>query len=259
MKRRPVPEDASEPGATTWVSAFSDRPRSTDPTLCFCVHVRAIWRRRDDTDVPADLRAAGRLVRAVIDKAAAKCDVLRPDAAEQDIGTALTKALPIGGEGVIVVDATVSIDVDEPTRLAALATEQLWQKHHRQEELLRRELELDELARRQARAREEFLQEHILANPATARLYTALESAAENWPRLGGPPTGTDLEELVRTVRQWQPGQQWVVVAQVLHDFVSKLTPEGCKELLTLLAGTVKAFGDEDAARALTAIAGEFQ
>ncbi|MEV0846396.1 hypothetical protein AB0J21_11060 [Streptomyces sp. NPDC049954] len=195
----------------------------------------------------------------MIDKAAATCDVLRPAAAEQDIGTALAKAMPIGGAGVIVVDATVSIGVDEPTREAALAAEQLQQNHRRQEELLRRELELDELARRQVKAREEFLQNHILANPATARLYTALEGAAENWPRLGGPPTGTDLEELVRTVRQWQPGQQWVVVAQVIHDFAGKLTPEGCKELLVLLAGTVGAFGDEDAARALTAIAGEFQ
>ncbi|MFH9985792.1 hypothetical protein [Streptomyces luteogriseus] len=184
---------------------------------------------------------------------------IRPDAAEQDIGTALAEALPLGGVGVIVVDATVTIEVDEATRKAAFAAEQLQQNHRRQEELLRRELELDELARRRAKAREEFLQEHILANPAAARLYTALEGSAENWPRLGGPPAGMDLEDLVRTVRQWQPGQQWVVVAQVIHDFVGKLTPEGCKELLVLLAGTVRAFGDEDAARALTAIAGEFQ
>ncbi|MFF4751529.1 hypothetical protein ACWD5R_05200 [Streptomyces sp. NPDC002514] len=259
MKRRPVPEGASEPSAATWIATFSDRPRSADPTLCFCADVRATWRRRDDTDIPTDPYAAGRLIRAVIDEAAADCDVLRPDAAEQDIGTALAKALPIGGAGVIVVDATVSIDVDESTRRAALAAEHLQQNHRRQEELLRRELELDELARRQAKAREEFLQDHILANPATARLYSALEGSARNWPRLGGPPAGTDLEDLVRTVRQWQPGQQWVVVAQVIHDFVGKLTPEGCKELLVLLAGTVRAFGDEDAARALTAIAGDFQ
>jgi hypothetical protein len=34
----------------------------------------------------------------------------------------------------------------------------------------------------------------------------------------------------------------------VIHDFVGKLTPEGCKELLVLLTGIVRAFGDEDAA-----------
>lgn len=259
MKRRPAPEGASQPGGATWVCTFSDRPRSADPTLHFCAHVRATWRRRDDTHIPGSPYAVGQLVRAVIDEAAAACDVLRPDAAEQDIGTALAEALPLGGVGVIVVGATVSIEVDESTRKAAFAAEQLQQNHRRQEELLRRELELDELARRQAKAREDFLQDHILASPAAARLYTALEGSAENWPRLGGPPAGTDLEDLVRTVRQWQPGQRWVVVAQVIHDFVSKLTPEGCKELLVLLAGTVEAFGDEDASRALTAIAGEFQ
>ncbi|MEU4999679.1 hypothetical protein [Streptomyces sp. NPDC021622] len=259
MKRRPAPESTPQSDGATWVSTFSDRPRSADPTLHFCAHVRATWRRRDDTNIPAAPYAVGQLVRTVIDEAAAACDVLRPDAAEQDIGTALAKALPLGGASVIVVHATVKIDVDESTRNAALAAEQLHQNHHRQKELLHRELELDELARRQTRAREEFLQDRILANPATARLYAALEGSAEHWPRLGGPPAGTDLEELVRTVRQWQPGQQWVVVAQVIHDFVSKLTPEGCKELLVLLAGTVRAFGDEDAARALTAIAGEFQ
>lgn len=236
---------------------FRDRPPSADPTLCFTAQIHVTWRRHDSTHVSASRHTAARLIREVVEEAAAECNVLRPDAAEQDVASTVHARLPLGGEGIVVTDARVQISVDDATRNAALTAEQLQQDFERRAGQLRHEYELDELARRQVRAREAFLRDEILANPASARLYTLLEGAAEHWPRLGGPQPGTDFSDLVREIRQWQPGQQWVTVAQLLHEFLTGLSAEGRKELLTLLTDAVKAFGSDETAQRLTALAGE--
>ncbi|MFF8579334.1 hypothetical protein ACF05R_11525 [Streptomyces albidoflavus] len=158
-----------------------------------------------------------------------------------------------------MTDLHLRLSVDDGTREAALRAEDVHQEYRRKKERLRRDHELDELARRQARAREAFLREEILANPAAARLYGLLEGTSNHWPRLGGPPAGTNLEELVREVRQWQPGEQWVTVAQLLHGFVANLTEAGRKELLVILADAVRTFGDENTAQRLALLSGEAQ
>ncbi|WP_189822683.1 hypothetical protein [Streptomyces finlayi] len=205
--------------------------------------------------------------------------MLRPDAAEQDLAAALRTQLPLHGDGVEVVGGRVQLTVDEATHTAALQAERLRQEHAREETRrhqenirdearrrdehaaeearLRREYELDSLARRQARAREDFLRREILASPASARLYTLLERSADYWPRLGGPPAGTDLSSLVREVQQWHPQESWVTVAQLLHDFVLGLSLEGRKEFLTILANAVHVHGDEKRAQLLTNALGE--
>lgn len=254
----------------SWMSVFTDRPKSADPLLSFTSEVRVTWQRHTNATSPASPHTAPRLARAEIDKAAAHCDVLRPDAAEQDITAAVQEQLPLSNDGVVVTNVQIHITVDDATREAALRAERLRQEqqlrnerlrqeYQRQEERIRRDHELDELARRQVQAREAFLREEILANPAAARLYRLLESASKHWPRLGGPPADTDLGDLVREVRQWQPGQQWVTVAQLLHDFVGGLTEEGRKELLIILADAVRAFGDEDTAHRLALLSDEAQ
>ncbi|WP_053637396.1 hypothetical protein [Streptomyces sp. XY152] len=192
-----------------------------------------------------------------IEKTAERCDVLRPVAAEQDISVAVQDQLPLVADGVMVTDVQVRVTVEDAIREAALSVERLRQQYQRQKERIRRDHELDELARRQVRARETFLREEILANPAAARLYGLLEGASQHWSRLGGPPMGTDINDLVREVQQWQPGQQWVTAAQLLHGFIASLTEEGRKELLTLLADAVRAFGDEHTAHRLALIASE--
>ncbi|MBL1091079.1 MULTISPECIES: hypothetical protein [Streptomyces] len=227
-----------------------------DPLLFFTAEIRVTWRRAD-TKAPASRHAAPRMARREIEKAAELCDVLRPRAAEQDITVAVQEQLPLAADGVVVTDVQVRVSVDDTTRRAALHSEHLRQEYQRQEERIVRDHELDELARRQVRAREAFLREEILANPATARLYGLLEGASKHWSRLGGPPTDTDLDDLVREVQQWQSGQQWVTAAQLLHDFVAGLTEEGRKELLTLLADAVRAFGDEHVAHRLALLSGE--
>ncbi|MBB1256239.1 hypothetical protein H3146_23200 [Streptomyces sp. OF3] len=242
----------------TWTSVFTDRIKSTDPVLFFTAEIRVTWRRADAT-TPANRYTAPRLARRAIEKAAEHCDVLRPEATEQDITIAVRAQLPLVADGVVVTDVHVRISVDDATRRAALHSERVRQEYRRQEERIRHDHELDELARRQVRAREAFLREEILANPATARLYGLLEGASKHWSRLGGPPTGTDLDELVREVQQWHPGQQWVTVAQLLHSFVASLTEEGRRELLTLLVDAVRAFGDEHTAHRLALIPGEVQ
>ncbi|WP_405365685.1 hypothetical protein [Kitasatospora sp. NBC_00039] len=248
-----------EPAApeATWQYIFADRPASRDPVLCFTAQVRVTWRRLPD-DVPADgPHAAARLVRKVIGEVAGNCDVLRPEAAEQDISAALVAALPLTSYGLEVLDSRVQLTVDEATREAALRSERQRQDYARDSERLQQEYELDTLARRQARARADFLTAEILANPASARLYALLEHTMEHGPRLGGPPAGTDLTDLVREVQQWQPQARWVAIAQLLHDFVAGLSEEGRKELLTILANAVRVYGEEPLAQRLTSAGGE--
>ncbi|SCK25933.1 MULTISPECIES: hypothetical protein [unclassified Streptomyces] len=242
----------------SWTSIFTDRLKSTDPFLFFTAEIQVAWRRVDAT-ASADRHTAPRLARRAIEKVAEGCDTLRPEAAEQDITIALQAQLPLVADGVVVTNVHVRISVDDTTRSAALHSERVQQEYWRQEERIRHDHELDELARRQVRAREAFLREEILANPAAARLYGLLEGTSKHWSRLGGPPTGTNLDNLVREVQQWQPAQQWVTVAELLHNFVSGLTEEGRKELLVILADAVRAFGDEHTAQRLTLISGEVQ
>ncbi|MFI8850296.1 hypothetical protein ACIGW3_08915 [Streptomyces sp. NPDC053499] len=230
-----------------------------DPTLSFTSEIRATWRRHTDCTTLPSSHTAPLLARQEAEKAAKHCDVLRPTAAEQDIATAVRQPLPLAQDGVVVSDIQVRITVDDATREAALLAERLRQEYRRKKECLRRDYELDDLARRQAQARERFLRDEILADPATARLYGLLEGSSNNWPRLGGPPTGTNLEELVREVRQWQPNQQWVTMAQLLHTFVASLSEEGRKELIIILSDAVRAFGDENTAHRLALLSGEEQ
>lgn len=260
MRRKHTdPQPGRTNGSATWTSAFPDRPKSADPTLRFTAQIQVTWRRDDSLGSPVSRHAAARLIRDVVDEAATECDVLRPDAAEQDIAAAVHACLPLTGDGVVVTDARIRISVDDATRNAALTAERLQQDFQRRAIHLQHEYELDELARRQVQAREAFLRHEILANPASARLYTLLESSADHWPRLAGIQPGTDLRDLVREIQQWQPGRQWVTVAQLLHEFLANLSAEGRRELLTLLIDAVQAFGADETAQRLAYLAGEAQ
>lgn len=276
--RRSTPVEEPPAPPPTWTYTFTDRPASSDPTLRFTAQVHTTW-RADQSGTAGSWHDAARLVRDVVDKAAESREVLRCDAAEQDINAALRARLPLIGYGVEVLDSQVRLTIDDSTQKAALLAERMRQgyaleetrrrqeqereeaqqreEHAREEGHLRLEYELDALARRQARARADFLRTEILADPASARLYTLLERYSEHWPRLGGPPAGTSLPDLVREVQQWEPQARWVVVAQLLHDFVAGLTEEGRKELLTILAKAVKVHGDEKTAQALINATGE--
>ncbi|MGX1471209.1 UNVERIFIED_CONTAM: hypothetical protein RKD50_000017 [Streptomyces canus] len=257
MRRKQADHSDHSHDSASWTTVFHDRPKSADPSLCFSAQIHVTWRRHHAATFPVSQHAAAHLLRAMVDEAAAECDVLRPDAAEQDITATVHARLPLAQDGIVITDARIGISVDNATRNAALTAEQLHQDFQRRALQLRHEYELDELARRQARARAIFLRDEILANPASARLYTLLESSTAQWSRLSGPEPGADLGDLVREIQQWQPGQQWVAVAQLLHEFLTSMSAEGRKELLTLLIDAVKAFGADETAQCLISLAGE--
>ncbi|MGA4539023.1 hypothetical protein ACPA54_03430 [Uniformispora flossi] len=213
-----------------------------------------MWRSQS-TATADGAYAAARLVRSVIDQVAARCDVLRPQVAEQDIAIALRRQLPIRDDDVEVIGVRVHVTVDEVTRKAALRAQDLRHDFVRKAELVRQEAELDELARRQARAREEFLRTEILATPASARLYSLIEKSSVEWHRLAGPPAGVDPVSLVEEIQRWQPDQQWVTVARLLHDFVAELSEQGRRELLLILAEAIRVYGNDTVAQTLADLA----
>ncbi|MGW1838659.1 hypothetical protein [Streptomyces sp. NPDC002067] len=276
--RRGTPAEEPSASPATWGYTFTDLPASSDPTLRFTAQVHVTW-QAGQLGSAGTSHDAARLVRDIVDKNAASCDVLRRDAAEQDINAALRAELPLDGHGVRVLRCDVRLTIDDSTQKAALLAERMRQgyaleearqrreqerietrrreEHAREEDRLRREYELDSLARRQVRARADFLRAEILADPASARLYALLERHTEHWPRLGGPPADTSLPDLVREIQDWQPQARWVGVAQLLHNFVVELTEEGRKELLTILARAVAVHGDEKTSQSLIKAAEE--
>ncbi|MFJ4980812.1 hypothetical protein ACIP6X_36825 [Streptomyces coeruleorubidus] len=202
--------------------------------------IRVVWRPEPDGPaVNAAPQIAGRIVRQIVEKSLSEASVLRLQAAEQEVATALRDGLPLRREGVEVVSATVSVQVDEEVVTAA-----------RRREYARHELELDELERRQARARMQFLREELLADPSSARLYTLLQPL----PRLGGPPPSSDPDELVRQVQQWHPESRWVLIAEILYKFADRLTEDNVRDLLKILRSAMTTLGQEQLAADVAAL-----
>jgi hypothetical protein len=168
-----------------------------------------------------------------VEESANNANVLRVRAAEQDVASALRDQLPVRRNGVELVRVDVTLSVDEETTEAAKRLERI-----------RHEYELDELARRQAKARADFLRDVMLADPASADLYTMLELP----PRLGGPTTPDGLEELVRKVKQWHPQSRWVLIAQILYEFLDGLSESGRKDLINIIHGALAILGTAEQA-----------
>ncbi|MGV9340330.1 hypothetical protein [Streptomyces sp. NPDC003688] len=216
---------------------------SQDAGLAFEVSVRVEWHWSKRGPAPADApRIAAHLARQLVEKTMKESSVLRPDAAEQDLAAVLRDKVPLGGD-VTVTAVTASLHVDAPVVAAA-----------RRKQQTRHAYELDELERRQARARMEFLRDELLADPSSARLYTLLPPS----PRLGGPPPGADLDTLVHEAHRWHPESRWVVIAQVLQIFGERITDGTAQDLLKILRAALETLGHHDlAAKLATAVAPE--
>ncbi|WP_208024640.1 hypothetical protein [Amycolatopsis pithecellobii] len=192
-----------------------------------------IWRflpGQPRPDQPQDL--AANAIRPQLAKAG-EYSVLRVDAARQAIRAALTHTLPIIRYGVEVLHAAVTLQVDNETLAAARLLDRA-----------RRELELDALARRQVKARLDFLRTTCLADPGTAKLFTLLERS----PRVGGPSDDATLDELIRTLHAWKPESQWVLLAQLLHEFLADLSEPQRAELLHIMQSAIRTLGNEQLA-----------
>ncbi|GAA2133281.1 hypothetical protein GCM10009760_09280 [Kitasatospora kazusensis] len=220
LKRRDS-SHAAEFAQASWVREFRDALDSEEPAFAFTATFRIEWRRVEDKPGrTTSYEDAGRAVRRVAESVASQRSVLRCDATEQDINHELRRRLPWPTEGIEIRSAHVSLHVDEHTRSSAERAAQLG-----------REATLEVLARHQTAARIRFMEEEILRNPATARLYLMLEQTS----RHGELPPGVDADQIVREVQQWRPDATWVVVAQLLHTFVSNLTSQDHQDLLRTL------------------------
>ncbi|WP_244317520.1 hypothetical protein [Streptomyces bauhiniae] len=177
------------------------------------------------------------MARQVIEKTLNEASVTRLHAAEQDVAAVLHDRLPLRGD-VVVKAVTVSLRVDDDVVAAA-----------RRKEQTRYDYELDELERRQARARMEFLRDELLVDPSSARLYSLLQLS----PRLGGPLPSSDPDELVREVHRWHPTSRWVLIAQTLHTFSERVTEDQAEDLLKLASSMMELLGHRRLAANLSA------
>ncbi|MEU4579446.1 hypothetical protein [Nonomuraea sp. NPDC023979] len=162
-------------------------------------------------------------------------------AAEEDIEAALRIKLPIVADGIEVFGAHVSLSVDQDTIDAAMQLERLLREH-----------ELDDLARRQAKGRADFLREEILKDPASAQIYAMFELS----PRIGGPSANINLDRLVQQVNEWHPESRWIAVAQILHDFLSNLSEGGRKDLLNIVQHALSLLGTPEQVARLSNFSG---
>ncbi|MGW7313652.1 hypothetical protein [Streptomyces sp. NPDC054865] len=221
----------------TWVREFPDVLDSDEIGHSFTALIRIEWRRPDDSSgSTTGYGDVGRAVRGLAESLTSQRSVLRCEGTEQDINYELRRLLPWRADGSEIVRAHVTLRVDEHTRTSAERVAQL-----------RREEVVDELARRQTAARIRFMQDEILRSPATARLYLMLEQNAPH----GALPPGGDVDQLVRDVQQWHPQARWVVVAQLLHTFISKLESKDTGDLLRTLQALFLEYGQKELAQQL--------
>ncbi|MET7696411.1 hypothetical protein [Streptomyces sp. NPDC005485] len=238
-RRRTRRNDTSEPASQTWTSIFHDRPESRDTGLSFDASLRVEWRHSPHGPTNPDARhAASRAARLLVEKHLASESVLRVAAAEQELSVALRDQLPFHREGVELLSVSMTLRVDDDAVEGARLMERA-----------RHEFELDEMDRRQARARVEFLRNELLADPSAARLYTLVQHSA----RLGGPADGSDPEELVRQIHQWHPDSRWVLVARTLHTFIDKLTEDNTRDFLKILRSAMTTLGHQQLAEKISA------
>jgi hypothetical protein len=239
MMRRRTRRDTLPLPAQTWTSVFHDRPDSCDTGLPFEAVVRVEWRHSPHGPANQDARcAASRAARLMVEKVLASESVLRTAAAEQELAAALGQQLPVHRDGVELLDVSVTLRVDDDVAACA-----------RRAERARHEFELDEMDRRQARARVKFLREELLANPSAARLYTLVQHS----PRIGGPTDGSDPDELVRQIHQWHPHSRWMLIAQTLHTFVGRLTEDNAQDFLKILRSAMSTLGHRQLAEEIAA------
>ncbi|WP_133851242.1 hypothetical protein [Labedaea rhizosphaerae] len=157
--------------------------------------------------------------------------VVRWRVVRQLLAARLSELVPFSLPGAELREATVVVHVASEHLDAGLQIEHA-----------RHELELDELAHRQVRARMRFLREECLRDPASAELFTLLPPS----PRLADSSPAGDPDRLVNLVRNWQPTRGWVRAAEVLIEFGNKLTSEQLLMLGTVGRQVMESFSEAE-------------
>lgn len=213
---------------------YHDRLPSRDPDIDFTTRVHLTLRVLSK-DVPPDpLAPAACDLRPLLTQVTEKWSVLRREAAQQEINVALRH--PFRGADYEVTSALAVLTVD---RESVVAAERL--RHER------REAHLDELARRQLKARMSFLREECFSNPGDAKLFAMLNAH----PRLGAPPPLDQVRQVVDEVSEWHESALPVRLAALLQEVTTKLSPERMDELVKLLCRGLNTVGEHEASERL--------
>ncbi|MFI6302276.1 hypothetical protein ACIBCH_10420 [Amycolatopsis thailandensis] len=194
--------------------------------VALTVRARVSTRRGQLPPNPLDLvvPAADRIIRP----AAAGVSALRCNYLQHTIASELAELTSLSTKRVRISDVYARVTLDDD------AAEQA-----RDAQRMRHDLELDELARQQARARAQFIRDECLADPATARIYTLLEKSS----RLGELAGVLDRGDLVAEVAQWHEQARPVLITQAIIDFFGRLTPGQSYEIVDRFIAMVRGFG----------------
>jgi len=167
------------------------------------------------------------VVRAIVEPALARCDVLRPAAAEQDVNLELELRLPREGPGVMVTRAFITVCVDDDTTASA---ERLARA--------RQNAKADAVERDRLRARMAFFEEEVLRDQASVRLFLLAEGIGQG--KAGTSPSASDIQDAADEVRQWSRKNKWVDTAKILHEHFDSLPDDSLLALLATLRDSIK-------------------
>lgn len=224
-----------EPARFTY--EFKDRLPSKDRHFEFTVQVSVEWSVAGPLPVEAPHLVAGGWVRGIAHAVAGRMSVLQVRTAEQGVDRAVAAELPSSVGVVRIHRARVALSVEDSTLQAGHRLE-----HERQEQAL------ESLRQERLRSRMRFLRDEVLRDPASARIYWLLEHPNQT-DSLTQPQA---LDELVREVNRWRPQDQWVTIAQLLHEFVKELPVSHRERLVATLRELLTFYSRGDLAARLS-------
>ncbi|MGW4130903.1 hypothetical protein [Amycolatopsis japonica] len=214
---------------------YQDFLASRDDGLYFDVRLRFFGHPRPHEAARDEPGIAGAdKIRADLETIARRYTVLRRHAARHALATTLLEMLPFTVPSAEFREATITVYARPEDLEAAQRIEHA-----------RHELELDNLAHRQIRARMAFLREECLRDPASAQIFTLLPPS----PRLTETHPAADSDKLVDVVRKWEPTSGWVRAAKNLVAFGEKLTPDQLEALGRLGREIMERFSEAELGR----------
>lgn len=212
-------------GRQVWLDSFSDRVSGQDGFSFDGEYHVAV--RGADAGSPCRQRTACAIVRAIAEPTLARCDVLRPWAAEQDVSVHLSRSLPRRGAGVVVTAARILVKVDSETTAAATRLANA-----------RQQAKADAAERDRLRAAMSFLEKEVVRDPASVRLYLLAKKIDRGADIPGGDIK--ELESLAKEVRQWRSTNTWVATANILHDHFDRLPHREIQVLISTLRDSIR-------------------
>ncbi|MGI5500847.1 hypothetical protein [Lentzea sp. CA-135723] len=232
-------------GSARWTDqreySYRDSVPSADEgvefTVVLTVQARVARRRGQSPPDPLDLVVPA--ADAIIRPMAAGTAALRAGYLQHTVASQVADLKSLSDKQARISDVFVWISLDDDAAARA-----------REVQRLLHELRLDELARRQARARARFVRDECLADPATARIYALLEKS----PRTGELGDVLAREDLVTQVAQWHEPAKAVLVTRGIIGLFERLTPEQAVDIVSRFIPVLKAYGAVELADELQGI-----